>query len=308
MEIRQLVYFINACQFQSFTKAADACGVVQTAITHQISALEKELGTRLFTRGKQGVRLTNAGKVFYKEAKALVEQAERARQLVSDVTKGRQRTLYLGYSGQLLRSDLPVLLSRFRREHPEMPVRLEQGATDTLIDRLESGELDCLIVQHFDFYALIDWLEVQTVLEDSLLLVVAKDHPFAGAQRVTLEDLQSLNVILYWEKGMQETLLRHARRGSPINVHTVTGSSDNVGILVEAGYGVGITMASQAAHLQSDRLTFIPFEDQSARSRIELLRRRGAMEPPLSAFLELVNRYDFRRHAFTDCAGYQQMS
>ena len=298
MEIRQLVYFINACRFKNFTKAAEACGVVQTAITHQISALEKELNAKLFIRGKRGVELTPAGQVFYKEAKALVEQSERARQRVTEAAKGRQQTLCLGYSGQLLRGDLPILLDRFRREHPEMAVKLEQGTTEHLIEKLESKVLDCLIVQHFDFYRLLDWMEVRTILEDTLTLVVAKDHPFAGAKSVTLSDLQSLNVILYWEKGMRENVLRHAQKGTPMNVSAVTSSSDTVGILVEAGYGVAITMSSQAVHIRSPRVAFIPFEDRSVRTKLELLHRKDGVEPPLACFLDLMDQYDFAAHEF----------
>ena len=308
VEIRQLVYFINACKFKNFTKAADACGVVQTAITHQISALEKDLGVELFIRGKRGVELTPAGEVFYKEAKALVEQSERARRMVADVSTGRDQLLNIGYSGQLLRGDLPVLLDRFRREHPGVSVRLDQGTTDNLIDRLESRTLDCLFVLHYDYYALLDWMESRTIVDDTLSLVLRDDHPFASKACVTLADLRALNVILYWEKGTQEYLLRHARLGLPMNVGMVTDSSDNVGILVEGGFGVAISMTSQTAHLRGSRLKFIPFEDETVRSRIVLLRHRDRVEPPLSAFMELVDRYDFHRHRFRNQPNDQQPS
>ena len=75
MELRQLRYFLSAARHRSFTEAARECCVVQSAMSQQIKALEKELDVTLFERTKHGLRLTHEGQTLEQEATALLQQA-----------------------------------------------------------------------------------------------------------------------------------------------------------------------------------------------------------------------------------------
>ena len=82
MDLKQLNYFISAAKHENFTRAAQECFIVQTAMTHQIAALEKELGVSLFERNSRRVKLTPAGEVFLGQAQRIVQAAEDAAALV----------------------------------------------------------------------------------------------------------------------------------------------------------------------------------------------------------------------------------
>ncbi|WP_237090058.1 LysR family transcriptional regulator [Nesterenkonia sp. PF2B19] len=78
MDLQQIRYVLAVAEHRSFTRAARACFVVQSALSHQIAALEKELGVRLFARSSRRVELTASGEAFLPAARQAVEAAERA--------------------------------------------------------------------------------------------------------------------------------------------------------------------------------------------------------------------------------------
>ncbi|WP_211288195.1 LysR family transcriptional regulator [Mumia flava] len=79
MDLQQLRYVIAIAETGSFTRAAQQCHVVQSALSHQVAKLEREIGARLFDRTSRRVLLTAAGEAFLPDARASVEAAERAR-------------------------------------------------------------------------------------------------------------------------------------------------------------------------------------------------------------------------------------
>ncbi|MDT7683986.1 MAG: hypothetical protein QOG57_4296, partial [Pseudonocardiales bacterium] len=79
MELRQLRYVVSVAETGHFTRAAERCHVVQSALSHQIAKLERELGARLFDRIRRQVRLTAAGEAFVPAARQALDAAARAR-------------------------------------------------------------------------------------------------------------------------------------------------------------------------------------------------------------------------------------
>ena len=93
MDIKQLTYFISAARHENFTRAAQECFIVQTAMTHQMAALERELGVQLFARSNRRVKLTPAGEVFLGQARRIVQSAEDASLLARAAAEGAKRIL-----------------------------------------------------------------------------------------------------------------------------------------------------------------------------------------------------------------------
>ena len=106
MNTNQLKYFVAVAQYRSFTKAANQYYISQTAITQQIHALEESMNVRLFNRSSRPVALTPAGRIFFLEAKAILERMETAVSKVKDASTGLVGTLRIGYTKGYERSDL----------------------------------------------------------------------------------------------------------------------------------------------------------------------------------------------------------
>ncbi|MYR32853.1 LysR family transcriptional regulator [Nocardiopsis alba] len=189
MELQQLRYVIAVAEEANFTRAAARCFVVQSALSHRIKTLERELGFDLFARTSRRVELTAAGEAFLPEARAALEAAERA---VADASEavGRVRgRLNVGVIPTVTAVDVPAVLGLFHRAHPEVRVTLRMGGSDALVEEIVRGDVDVA------FLGLPESLEPRGVAwrhlgSDHLVAVLAAEHPLAERAELRLTDLE----------------------------------------------------------------------------------------------------------------------
>lgn len=133
MEFKQLQYFLSTAEYLNFTEAAQACFIVQSAMSQQISSLEKELGVTLFVREKRVLRLTAEGETLVLEARKILNQVNNSRLLVQSIAKGYQHVFRIGCNGDLCRENLPRALERFRETYPYVKVLVVHGQHTELV-------------------------------------------------------------------------------------------------------------------------------------------------------------------------------
>jgi DNA-binding transcriptional LysR family regulator len=127
-----------AAELQSFTRAADALGTTQSAISIKLGRLEKQFGRRLLERSPRHVRLSAEGLVFLDAARELVSVHDRAA-AAFDV---EERRLVVGVTHELIGSELPSLLRRINAHDPGLRVELRVGGSRDLMSLYDQGELD----------------------------------------------------------------------------------------------------------------------------------------------------------------------
>lgn len=142
MLFRQLECFCSAAELASFTRAAEALHVSQSAISQQVKALESDLGCRLVERRGRGFSLTPAGEHLARRGRALLDEAERLRYEVEDVAYGRPRRLRVGYLNRYDGWEVAGAVAALTRRHPALEVTATPDSHDGLYRRLLSGELD----------------------------------------------------------------------------------------------------------------------------------------------------------------------
>ena len=144
MELRHLTYFVAVAEEGSFTRAAARLHVVQSGVSAAIKALEHELATPLLERTSKRVALTDAGAVLLPRARAALDAARAARDAVDEVRGGLRGTLRIGTLTSIGLVDLPALLGRFHRTHPDVTLQLTVSTRGSsgLVDALTDGRLD----------------------------------------------------------------------------------------------------------------------------------------------------------------------
>src|SRR5437660_7984284 len=142
MEFRQLTYFLAAAHTQNFRKAAELCLVTQPALSRQIAALEKELGMALFKRIKQHVALTDAGQAFVAYAKQALEVLQRGEQEMARWQEGLSGTMLIGCNPSLASAFLPRLIAIFRKQYPDIHLKVQINHSDEVIAQIERGEVE----------------------------------------------------------------------------------------------------------------------------------------------------------------------
>ena len=188
MELQQLRYVVALAEEASFTRAAARNFVVQSALSHQIKALETELGVTLFARTSRRVALTAAGEAFLPGAKASLAAAERAAAEAAAASGRVRGRLTLGVIPTVTAIDVPATLERYRREYPEVRIALRVAGSDELETAIANGDVDVGVLGLPETRQPrgVSWRPLAT---DEHVAVVNKRHPLAAHTVVQLDDL-----------------------------------------------------------------------------------------------------------------------
>src|SRR5205823_12575992 len=133
MELRHLRYFVAVAEEENVTRAAERLHVSQPPLSRQSRDLEEELGVTLFERSAKSVRLTDAGRVFLNEARAVLERAEEATRAVKAISSGSSGELHVGFAPSLAVDILPRALRQFQIEAPGIRVQLHDMSTEEML-------------------------------------------------------------------------------------------------------------------------------------------------------------------------------
>jgi len=244
LEVHQLAYFESVSRHLHFTRAAEELNVAQPSVSQQIRKLENELGTPLFHRMKRHVALTEAGTLFLRHTRAILQQLEEARVEVQELSGLRKGTLAVGAPPSVGTHLFPRALAAFSRRHSGISLTFREGGSRTLLQLLQDGDLDlAVVIQPIRHPA----LETLPLLEEELLLAVPRSHALAGGKRrVRLADLAAEPFVLLREGAYDlrdQTLGACRKAGFEPRIALDGGEMDSVLRFVAEGLGVAILPA-----------------------------------------------------------------
>jgi len=168
MEFRQLRYFVAIVDHGSLSKAAGVLHVAQPALTQQLRHLEDELGVQLLHRSAQGVQCTDAGKVFYEHAHAILKQVADARAAVAQSGNHPSGSVSLGLPHSISGALALPLLRAARQRYPEIQLQLTEEISGNLSEQLKSGRLNLAVL--FDDGQLTQF-EAQPLVEETMAFI-----------------------------------------------------------------------------------------------------------------------------------------
>ncbi|SEG88086.1 DNA-binding transcriptional regulator, LysR family [Nonomuraea solani] len=225
----------------SFTAAARAELIVQSALSSSIRKLERELGAELFERTGRRPLLSPAGEAFLPAARALLAEADAAREAVSAVTGLSAGRVAIGTIQTLTSVDLPRELAAFHRAWPGVQISVRDATTEDLLDALLARELD-LAYLALDDSGLPDGLTGFASWQEELVLMTAPEHRLAGAGRTLLSDLVAEPFVDFRAGTGLETTVRRLAAHCGLN-RQITCEVTQIRLLadlVRAGIGVAI--------------------------------------------------------------------
>ncbi|GLX97167.1 LysR family transcriptional regulator [Herbidospora sp. NBRC 101105] len=275
MRLRQIEYFVAICRHGSFSAAAAALLVAQPSLSQQIKALERELSAELLERGRQGVALTTAGRVFLPKAQEVLRAVESARKSVDDLVNGEQGDLHLLTVRSVASGVLPPAMARWHDRHPATVLHLhDYSHRKDLEAAMRAGDGDLAIGPRP-----AGWEGEVTSLGFEGM-VVAGRGPYS-TERVTAAELAAAKWVHYEpEQGMAEILDWTARSLSftPRVVARVGQVAAALRLAVE-GVGLVVIPANAVPHGWSHHVRVVDpplFRELTAYSRgrmVHLTRR-----------------------------------
>ena len=239
MELRQLRYFLSAAKHLSFTRAAEECCIVQSAMSQQIRSLEKELDVVLFDRTKQGLRLTPEGRIAAQEAQRLLRQAEAMQEAIRQARSSARSLLRVGCQGNLLRESLPRALASMKARYPDTRVYIQSGPLQKILGELRDDQLDCAVTLYGKRLEELDWIGQQAIALETARVMLPAQSPLAAQDRVSIKALAGQTLIHC--PAFEET------PGDPIDLggkRVRVESRSDLEAMVAAGYGVSFCPGS----------------------------------------------------------------
>ncbi|MFF5257985.1 LysR family transcriptional regulator [Actinomadura viridis] len=288
MELQQLRYVVAVAETRNFTRAAERCRVVQSALSHQIAALERELGARLFERTSRRVRLTSAGEAFLPAARECLEAADRARAEIAAATGEIRGRLAIGAIPTVAAVDLPLALKDYSRRHPRVHITLTSAGSSELIDGVKRSTVDVAFLG-LPPRAAPKGVQSLRLGGGELVAVVAPDHP-RTEDEVDLQSLADEPFIDFraGAAGRVQSDLAFAAVGVQRHVPFEVSTADFMVDLVRQGLGVGMLPAAYALRLSDVRRIRL----RNAPARVEHMIWDNRPTPAAAAFVDLV-RADF---------------
>jgi DNA-binding transcriptional LysR family regulator len=271
--------FLSIAQRGSFQRAAAHLNLSQTAISHRMRKLEEELGLKLFARTTREVTLTRAGIEFLPKAqKAIAELEQSFDELKQQGAKRRDR-LDIACLPAFAVHYLPPILSRFRKTHPAVDVRIFETPSAAIAELVESGEvefgLSMISTNRWD-------LDVEAIGEAPLAVACPANHPLAKKRSVAWQELRDTPLIRVGAKTAIRSVIDDTMSTARLapNWQYEVQHVETAVHLVEAGLGLAVVLSFDVALHRGRGLVAVPLRSPKVVCAYGLVTRRGM---PLSA-------------------------
>jgi len=205
MEIQQARYFLALCETMNFTRAAEACGVSQPALTQAIKKLEDEFGGPLFHRDGKGLLLTELGIRLRPFVGQMLDRADAARQAADEFRLLRQAPLQVGVMTTIGPGRLAGLLARFKSDHSGVELGVSEGSLADLTQRLEAGNLDLAILHAPGGYS--PAMRTAALYDERYMVICPPGHPFERADTIPLAQVHAHPYVDRLACEMRETVM-----------------------------------------------------------------------------------------------------
>ena len=237
MTLEQLRIFVAVAEKQHVTQAANELNLTQSATSAAIAALEARYGIKLFDRIGRGIVLTQTGRDFLVEARAVLARSKAAAQVLNDLAGLKRGSLTIAASQTVANYWLPSRIQAFHTTHPDIELHITIANTEQVARAVHEGSADLGFVEgEVDDAS----LAISRIDGDSLVVVVGMKHPWVGRTKITPKDLLTTAWVLREHgsgtRSMFEAALRNSGiRFSDLRVALQLPSNEAVRAAVESG-------------------------------------------------------------------------
>jgi LysR family hydrogen peroxide-inducible transcriptional activator len=284
LTLRQLQYVVAIADELSFRRAASRCHVSQPSLSAQLAQLEGALGVRLFERAHKRVLVTQAGQALVDRAKACLREADEIVATARRASDPMAGTVRLGIIPTISPYLLPRVAPRLRARMPRLRIAWLEDKTDTLVGKLEAGEIEGAVVA---LEADIGDVVEDVVATDPFFVVTRPDHPLAKKRTpVSGKDLRGEDLLLLDDGHCFRDQALEACSQARVREGEFRATSLTTLVQMVSG-GAGITLIPALAvdaEARRARLHVRPLDARTAYRTIALVWRKGATtEPALRA-------------------------
>lgn len=236
---------------KSFTKAAETLFISQPSLSKQIKTLENRLGIVLLNRENNKLSLTESGKVFLHYSERILALCEESCRALNDVKNGDRGNLTVGASQTIGTYLMPRVLALFAQHYPQINIKVQVDSTRIIAKKVLNHEIDIAVVGGDVPEELKKNLEIEKFVEDELILIIPKSHPFAlkKQKKINKDDLYHLNFITLnatstIRKFIDNILIQNDIETKQFNIVMQLNSIEGIKTAVSLGLGAAFVSSS----------------------------------------------------------------
>lgn len=273
MTITQLQYVLAVAEHKNFTLAAEKCFVTQPTLSMQIQKVEEELNIQIFDRTKKPIQLTDIGQKIVNQAKNIVNEADRMKDIVEQQKGFIGGEFKLGIIPTVMPTLLPMFLNTFVKKYPKVKLIIEELNTDDIILRLKNGNLDAAIAAT---PLNEEKLKEIVIYYEPFVAYIPEKHRIADKKEIEVSDL-NLDEILLLQDGhcFRDGILNLCKNQDvdPVNNFQIqSGSFETLIKLADEGLGLTLLPYLHTLDLkEKDKLKLKHFKDPKPAREISLI-------------------------------------
>lgn len=279
--LRSLVIVADA---GAITEAAGRLGLTQPALTRRIQQLEQEFGAELLSRSRKGAELTELGRLVEREARLLIERYDSLKQEVASHSNVEGGTVRIGGGATAVSFVLPDAIAEYQRQFPRVRFHVKEASSSEIASDVAAGRLELgLVTQPVS----TSGLEIESLVNDRIVLVAAPGNPLAASQKVSVAGLDGLNFVGFEGGSAIRQIVDAGLREAGVAINVVMELRSIPAILRMVTTTDSLAFVSQLGLQDQDLVREIEVEGLSITRRLGLCWRRGyALSPAASRFAE----------------------
>ena len=289
MILRHIKYFLAVAEHRSFTRAAASLYVSQPALSQQIKQLEESLEVTLFDRSGRQVKLTHAGEVYAGYAHKALQDLEEGRRALHDVQNLSRGALRIAITPTFTTYLIGPLIKAFHNLYPNITLSVQEMSQEQMEKQLLDDEFDVGIAFAEVHSAEI---ETQTLLVETLALVVNKDHPLARHQVIDLQTLSEQSLVLLSHEFITRGQIEHYCHQHSIKPQVLMEANSLSAVLEIVNHTQLTTLLPSNIVSNRDELIAIALAPSLLQRTAALLQRKGAYQNAATkAFIHLAHQH-----------------
>lgn len=295
VSLRQLRVFLAVARLGSFSRAADAVGLTQPAVSRNIGDLETELGLRLLDRTTREVALTHEGASLVGELTRLLDELETTLRAVRNVSEQRSGRVRVASSPTLSANLMPFCVAEALSAYPQIELMVLDQVQKLSLASIRNGDVDFgVVVDPED-----DDLHTEPILQDAFCLVCRDDHPLAAQQQIRWLQLDKQKLVLLDYASGSRPLIDAAlaRHGVVGNVVQELGHPTTVFQMLHTGMGISVMPMLALPLPANSNLVWRPLVPRVNRFIMLARRRQRSLSPAAEVMWQLVRDVAARRKA-----------
>jgi DNA-binding transcriptional LysR family regulator len=291
MEMSQLEFFLQVVEEGSFSKAADAVGRTQPAVSIAVRRLEEEVGASLFDRSQKTPTLTEAGVVIRDYARRIMSLRDEARAAVSELRALKRGLVRVGANESTSLYLLPQVILAFRERHPEVKVEIYRHVSERLPRVVLEGKVDFAVLASEPTDRDLDSFPV---LRDDLALILNPEHPLAAREEVTVEELGRESFLAHNVRtaSRNKVVEVFAAHHTPLNITLELATVETIKRFVQLNIGLAfVPRMCVREELERGTLSTVPVRGLSYTRTLWVTHRRNVtFSHAAAAFLSVLRR------------------